>query len=332
MAHPEMEAVEVTDVNSAADAIAQMDGIFDNDEIERTDEEIEQAALDEAAELEEERENTPEEASEDADEEENTEVEELEEVIQAPVSWSKEQKDIFAKLPPEAQEVIHLRESQRDKAFQEKSTEIAEQRKAYEANLQRIEQERQEYTQTLNSLMEQSLPPKPSIDLLNPNSDQYNPEHYHLLKAQHEQGLEYVEALKAEKKRVAEQQQTEQAERFKEYVAQQDAILKDRLPEWNNPGIKQELAKYATDEGYSADQLKMASAKDIITLHKAMQYDALMAKKPNVQDKIKVVPKVTRPGTPSSQTGKFEAKQAKFNRLRQTGSVEDGAKVLLDLI
>jgi hypothetical protein len=330
MAHPEMEAVEVTDVNSAAQAISQMDEIFNEEEnTEETSDEIteetQEEEITEAEQVEPEEQAIEEEAEE-------TQEEELEEAIQAPVSWSSEHKDIFAKLPPEAQEVIHLRESQRDKAFQDKSTEIAEMRKATEADLQRIEQERQAYVQTLDMLAQQSLPPKPNMELLNPQSSSYNPEQYHIEKAQHEQGLEYQQGLRQEQARVAQEQQAVQNQRFTEYVQEQDRILTEQMPEWSVPETKKNIVDYASKQGYQPEQLKQASALDIQLLNKAMKYDKLMAEKPAVQQKVKTVPKVTKPGSVTSKNSKFEAKQAKFNKLRNSGRVEDAASVLRDLI
>lgn len=327
MAHPEMEAVEVTDVNSAADAIAQMDDIFNEEEneIQEPVETQEEEEITEAEQVEPEEQAIEEEAEE-------TQEEELQEVIQAPVTMDEAEKAVFNEAPPAVQAWALRRDAETNKGVQQKFTEIAEQRKAFEADQSRIEQERQAYVQTLDALINQSLPPKPDMDLLNPQSERYNPEHYHLMKAQHEQGLEYVQGLQQEQARVAHQQQELQNQRFTEFVQEQDRILTEKMPEWSKPETKQEIVKYATDFGYTADQLKQASAFDIQLLNKARKYDDMMAQKPKVQDKIKAAPKVTKPGAKTSKNSKFEAQQAKFNKLQKSGRVEDAASVLLDLI
>ncbi|MGB1317959.1 MAG: hypothetical protein ACPG5W_07120, partial [Flavobacteriales bacterium] len=179
---------------------------------------------------------------------------------------------------------------------------------------------------------QQSLPPKPDMQLLNPQSETYNPEQYHLMKAQHESGLEYVQGLQQERDRVANEQQEINNQRFTEYVQEQDRILTEKMPEWSNPETKNEIVKYATDFGYTEDQLKQASAQDIQLLRKGQLYDQLMAKKPVVQEQLKTVPKVTKPGAKVSKTSKFEAKQAKFNRLKKSGRIEDAAAVVYDLM
>lgn len=326
MAHPEMEAVEVTDVSSAANALSQMEGIF-GDEEERKDEpqEIEETK-DEVA---------PEEASDEDTEVtqgEDEQEEELEEAIQAPVSWSEEKKDLFSQLPPEAQEYIHLRESQRDKGFQEKSTEIAELKKSFEAEKQAIEQERLKYADYLAAQINQALPEKPAVELLNPQSPNYNPEQYHLQKAQYDDAMTHQEALKSQYGQMMQEQQKAHQEQFQAFVTEQNEILTRTLPEWSQDGFKDRILSYATSNGYVPEQLQQASAMDIKTLTKAMKYDALMAKKPSVQEKVKTVPKVAKPGSKAGQSAKFEAKQARLKKLQTSGSLDDAAAVLGDLL
>lgn len=54
------------------------------------------------------------------------------EPIDAPHSWSKEAKELFSKLPREAQDYIATREKERDRGISQKMEEIAQQRKRYE--------------------------------------------------------------------------------------------------------------------------------------------------------------------------------------------------------
>lgn len=324
MAHQEIEAVEVTDVSSAANALSQIDGIFEEEEEQETVETKEEVAPEEVSD--EDLEATQEE------EEDEQDVELEDEAIQAPVSWSEEKKELFSKLPPEAQEYIHLRESQRDKGFQEKSTEVAELKKSFEAEKQAIEQERLKYADALAVQINQGLPEKPSVDLLNPNSPNYNPENYHLQKAQFEDAALHQQALMQQYEQTMQEQQNVQQEQFQKFVAEQNEILTNDLPEWSQDGFKDNILTYATDNGYNPEQLQHASAQDIKTLSKAMKYDTLMAKKPSVQDKVKVVPKVTKPGAKQGQSVKYEAKQARLKRLQTSGSLDDAAAVLRDLL
>lgn len=51
----------------------------------------------------------------------------------APVSWSAEEKAVFAELPPEVQDIIARRESERDKGFSQKAEQLSERAKSYES-------------------------------------------------------------------------------------------------------------------------------------------------------------------------------------------------------
>lgn len=62
--------------------------------------------------------------------------------IEPPKSWTAEQREKFAALPRDAQEIIAERESARDADLSRRQNETAEQRKALEAKQQAVEQER----------------------------------------------------------------------------------------------------------------------------------------------------------------------------------------------
>lgn len=68
----------------------------------------------------------------------------IEAPILAPVSWSAEDKAEFDKLPPAAQKIIARRESERDKAFQQKANETAELKRRYDGIEQVLAPRRQE--------------------------------------------------------------------------------------------------------------------------------------------------------------------------------------------
>jgi len=68
---------------------------------------------------------------------------EAEKPIEAPVSWTSEAKEGFAKLPPELQKYVSQRESEREKLLTQKSTEYSEQQRKNEALEQVLSPRRQ---------------------------------------------------------------------------------------------------------------------------------------------------------------------------------------------
>lgn len=77
-------------------------------------------------------ENPPEETHEITDQGETAAPVEAAQPIDAPASWSAEDKAIFSNLPPEAQKVIAQRESERERFLTQKSQEAAKFKSQYE--------------------------------------------------------------------------------------------------------------------------------------------------------------------------------------------------------
>lgn len=321
-ASSDLEEIVVTDVNSAAQALSNMPDIFGDDEAgedQDTDADAEADADDAAPE---------DQASGDDETDQDTE---LDTAIQAPVSWSQEDKNVFAALPPDAQNIILRRESERDTGFQQKATELADLKRQFEQQQSTIEQERQQYAQFLASKAQAKIEP-PSLDLLNPQHDSYSPEKYHLQKAQYEQAA--VEQQTAQQNLMQQQQeyQNQQAQAFQKYTEEQTSLLTEALPEWKDKPFRDEVLKYATTNGYEVQQLQMASAQDIQTLVKAKKYDAMMAKKDKVKDTVRDLPKVMKPGAAKGKNSKATLSAEKRKQAQKSGSVKDAARALEDLI
>jgi hypothetical protein len=87
---------------------------------------------------------------------ETTEPEPVEELppIEAPRSWTKEEKEEFATYPREAQEKIARREQERDATIRRSQNESAEKLKGLSAKEQQVEQIRQQYESALPLLLQ----------------------------------------------------------------------------------------------------------------------------------------------------------------------------------
>jgi hypothetical protein len=134
---------------------------------------------------------------------------------------------------------------------------------------------------------------------------------------------------------VKQSQQTQQQQLQQFLESQKQAVL-ERLPEWRNGETAKkegkEIADYLISKGYSEQETKQViDARHVEIARKAMLYDKLMQAKPTVDNKVKSVPKVLKPGT---STGKAEANAArhevKLSKLKKTGSVQDAAALFFD--
>jgi hypothetical protein len=113
--------------------------------------------------------------------------------------------------------------------------------------------------------------------------------------------------------------------------------LPDIVDPKKGPALKAELRTFALAQGYTEQQIQMASAHDVLTLHKAMQFDnwqkAQAAEKAKIaaeQQKAKAkaanAPPVSKPGV--AQDEKRDKAQERLQQFQKSGKPEDLAALL----
>ena len=247
--------------------------------------------------------------------------------IPAPVSWSKEQKEVFEALPPNAQNVIVERERERDKGFQVKATELAEQRK----NLQALEQqtivERQMYASSLSERLAAEMVP-PDDRMLDPHSPAYNPDQYYADRETFDGQVAQQEFLQLRAAQYDALAQDNEKFALMEHLKENDHVLSQSVPDWENSEHRHNLFDYGGNFGFSATEIQSASPAEVALLDKAMKYDVLMSQKPDLRAKLKKAPKVQKPGAKSKTGTSTRNLAAAQKKLRRSGSVQDAAAVL----
>jgi len=199
--------------------------------------------------------------------------------IEAPTSWAKDAKEVFAGLPREAQEIIAKREADREKFVQAKSREAANTRNAVEGEArQALSTIMQNHQQALEQFLP-ALPQMPDPRLL------ASAEHRDLY---YQQKAEYDYAV-AHRGQVSEQ--IEQARQHAQAISQhqlqaeiqaEHAVLEEALgDEWSDPSSRAklltDLEPIAAELGYPKEVMAEARANDIIALRriqKAFQAEA----------------------------------------------------------
>jgi hypothetical protein len=247
-------------------------------------------------------------------EEEAPAEEEAPEPIEAPISWAKDAKEQFAKLPREAQEIIATREKDRETFLQAKSREAATTRQAVETEARSALQTiMQNHAQQLEPLLHQIQPQQPDERLLASG----DPEHMRLYM---QQEAAYRHAV-AQRETIAQRMQ--EAQRNADLIAQQQAatelqaeheLLAEKLgTEWTDPSTRakllSELQPIAAELGYSPELIAQARGADILAMKhvsilkaKADKWDAAnKAKMVPVRAAKGAIPPTARPGTPVSQ-------------------------------
>jgi hypothetical protein len=184
--------------------------------------------------------------------------------IEAPRSWSKEDKAIFATLPRETQENLADRERRRENDFNRRQQEAAETQKAIEAERVKAEQARHQYETAYPQLIEtvRSLQSGQFADIKS-HADaqalaQTDPARYVQYLA-HQQGLAQMEA---DAKAIQERNVQEHRAKWQEFASREDKALLDKAPELADATVLEKTSKAALktlrDVGFPEDELAKA--------------------------------------------------------------------------
>ena len=160
---------------------------------------------------------------------------------------------------------------------------------------------------------------------------------YALKRDQYRELQESKRTVDEEQQTLLKQQQKEAQQKWQEELARQQEVMSQRLPEWNDPEkgpkLKQDIKAFAMNKGFTEQEVNtLIDARSVDVLHKAMMYESLLAAK-IANKKAKVVPKMQKPGTPStkSEVNSEKVKQTRA-RLKRTGKVDDAAAVIKSLM
>lgn len=296
---------------------------------QETPESIEEAAAEETA--------APEESAEEAVEAEAPEAEASEEessadeaetpIIEPPSSFTEDEKAWFAELPPEAQETIQRRESDRDRAFNKRNQELAEERRNFdrqrqetEANLQQRMQETEAALTALQSLGDQAEPDWLALS-------QEDPAEYVRQKAAWDQRQDAISRAQA----AQEQQRQDQLRQFQAQMDEKResemTALVSQWPEWADRGKAEKLAADVRDTladyGYSAqEQESLMDHRALLVLRDAMAYRDLQKAKPRTVKQVREAPKMVKPGQPKTK-GDRDAEEVKGLRAAVQSNPKD---------
>ncbi len=263
--------------------------------------------------------------------------------ISPPKSWTKAEKDAFASLPREHQQSIVDRETERESYYRKGHDEAANEKRAAAAERQAAEQARQQYEQALPSLLQnfqhqfaaefQDITTWADVEQMQEN-DPLRFQRWSLAK-------EKGQALQREAAQADQRQRQEGAQRWQNYVAEQDAAFLEKAPEFKDPKRVRALADEAgamfRDLGFTQREIAGAWEQgQPISLRdhriQLLARDAMrhrMAQKGLKAATPKPVPPVQRPGVTTSR-GESSSTHIRdlTNKVKSTGSV-DAAVALL---
>ena len=119
-------------------------------------------------------------------------------------------------------------------------------------------------------------------------------------------------------------------------LQQEFARLPEFVPEWRNQARyeadSKEAFEWLTSKGVDLDRAskKLDDAFSCAVVYMAMKYDKLLKSKGEKSKLLQSAPPVTRPGVPNTSNTAQASKEAQARaRFRKTGSIEDGAALLV---
>ncbi len=223
---------------------------------------------------------------------------------------------------------------QLESAINQKSMKLSDELKQTEREREQISRERELYEQQLAPFVQH-------LNQLVAQDDQVNWE-----KLAEEDPQAYLrekansDARKHAKEQAEQQYQYLRSQHLQEHLQKEFVKLPELIPEWSDPEVKKteaaELTHYMKNNGYTDEDIQSINygkSEWIATIRKAMLYDKT---KGNVDSKKKVAKapklKVKAGAARDRKEDAREARNAKLKRLKQTGKVDDGARVIYDLI
>lgn len=265
--------------------------------------------------------------------------------IQAPNSWTKEEKEEFATYPREAQEKIARREQERESALRRSQNEHAEKQKGLTAKEQEIEAARQKYESALPALLEtlqneragEFSDIKSVSDLEKLSRD--DPFRYLQWTARQQK----IAAVENELRTAQDRQTQEQSKRWSEFASREDELVLEKIPELADetkaPALREKAKSILKDIGFSDGELgNLYNGKSALSLRdnriqqlvfKAIKYDE--AQKAAKTAEKKPLPPVQKPGVAASRGNADQAKIAELNKQLESASGARAAKIAVEL-
>jgi hypothetical protein len=264
---------------------------------------------------------------------------------QAAVEELSDLDEQFFELPAEQEGGQPQRLSAREvfEGYRERETLRTELERARQVAPPPVEWDRQMYetVQTrsrlvgmLNTLAQTMMPPKPDINLLNEQSNQYSPGEYHRQVMAHQAAMEKVQHLenaRAEQQQVLEQEQAalRNAARIRE-----QAKLRDIWPEIRDPAVQRKVvADGARYYGLTTQDFEQTyDARMYALLKDALAYRDSLAQRQSAVKVVRSAPKLVKAQARNTQGRGQQTFATGMQRLQRSGSVEDAADAIGGLL
>ncbi len=203
--------------------------------------------------------------------------------------------------------------------------------------------ERQQYVQSLDTAIgrfrQQLHAAFAGIDWMRLAAE--DPARFAQLQPVHQAAVHQLQQAEAERTRLRQAQLEREAAQRQGYLRHRDEqmkLLQQKAPEFGDP-VKAgremaALSGYLQGVGYRANEVSaLSDHRDILVARKAMLYDRLMEAKDKGAARPMPAPRVQRPGIAPAKGDRTQQRRAAlFQRLKQTGRVEDAARLIESML
>ena len=275
-----------------------------------------------------------EEADDDTEESEDDSEIEDEEVVE-------EEQTFTVKAAGEEKEVTldELKKSyQLGSDYTKKTQEVAEQRKVIDQEAKAIIEARKvrdDYAQRLQAVEQFLVGSNDSPEDLAAMKEN-DPIGYAVKVAEMTEKKDQLQQVQAEQQRIAQEQNSDREAQMQKFVEGEAQKLTQSLPEFSDKTkgekIRNDIRNYGKKVGFTDEELSQVyDSRHVLVLHKAAQYDKLMAGKAGVKKKVANAPKMIKGGAKVKQNVTDKTKK-QMKRLQQTGSARDAAAIFENLM
>ncbi len=222
----------------------------------------------------------------------------------------------------------------KDSDYRKKTSEIADQRRAMDAQAQAIQQERAQYAQALGQMQseaERQLNEYKQIDWNRLRED--DPMLFMQRRDEQRELEKSIEDGHKQQQHLAHQAQNYQVHQFNHNVETGKEKLLSVMPDWDD-AMSKSVREYGLGEGFTNEELStLTDHRSMIMLRKAMMYDKIQRSQP-ARKKVKAdTPKYVKSGVAKSKGDVSAKKRAdKTKQLRKSGSVDDAASMIYDML
>lgn len=204
----------------------------------------------------------------------------------------------------------------------------------YQTALQETIQTRAKYLHDIEIIKKAITPVRPTLNMLDPNSDKYDPDGYRFMAHKFDQDRAILGKIEADRVALQKQQDEQQDILNKAHSAREMEALHRAWPESKDPATLRNLAvSLVKDYGFTNDEIEnIGDHRQLLVIRDALELRALKAKQADAVKVVRAKPKLVKGTARTTTDPKATARTNAMSRLQATGSMDAAAEFVKGLI